>query len=297
VIENFRPGVAKRLGLDPEALRRERPSLIWCSISGFGQDGPYRDLPAYDIVVQAMSGGMSLTGEREGRPVRSGIPVADLSAGLYAVVGILAALHRRSETGAGETIDISMLDCQVAMLTYQAANVLAGGDRPPPQGRGHASIPTYDAFVAADGIDVVIAANTERMWRDLATTLEVGHLIDDPRFATMGDRNASREALRPLLNEAFLKRSSAEWTALLQAASVPVGAVLPVDLVMADPQVRARGMVLDIEGAGGASVRVAGNPIRLKDTRDLRARYPPPLGADEDDILTWLTGEDTAVAQ
>lgn len=285
VIENFRPGVVARLGLDPEAIQKRQPDLVWCSISGFGQDGPYRSLPAYDIVVQALSGGMSLTGERDGRPVRAGIPIADLSAGLYAVIGILAALVRRGSGGSGETVDISMLDCQVAMLTYQAAYVLAGGERPPPQGRGHESIPTYDSFTASDGIDIVIAASTERMWRDLAGELELGHLIDDPRFQTVGARNAARAALKPLLDDAFAKDSAIRWVERLRALSIPVAAVNAVDQILADPQVRARDMVQELTADEGRRVEVSGDPIRLRRTVDAEHRYPPALNENASEIL------------
>jgi len=285
IIENYRPGVAKRLGLDRAALQRERPSLIWCSISGFGQAGPYRDLPAYDIIIQAMSGGMSLTGERDGRPVRAGIPIADLAAGLYAVIGIAAALRRRELTGLGETIDISMLDCQVAMLTYQSAYVLAGGERPPPQGRGHESIPTYDSFTASDGVDVVIAANTDRMWRDLAAALGLDHLVSDPTLATVRDRNAARDRLRPLLEAAFGREPSAKWVERLRAVSVPVAAVTPVDQVLIDPQVIARGMIETFMAPTGEEVRLSGNPIRMAATRPTAHRYPPSLGADSAEVL------------
>ncbi|MGF6651800.1 crotonobetainyl-CoA:carnitine CoA-transferase CaiB-like acyl-CoA transferase [Paraburkholderia youngii] len=159
-IENLKPGAMARSGITYERLKEINPRLIYCSISGFGQDGPYAERPAYDMVVQAMSGGMSLTGERDGKPVRAGIPLADISAGLYAVIGILAALLRCEETGQGEYLDISMLDCQVAMLSYQAAYYLASGKVPGTQGREHESIPSYRAFTARDGMEVVVTANT-----------------------------------------------------------------------------------------------------------------------------------------
>lgn len=283
VIENFRPGVAERLGLDPVALRKRRPELVWCSISGFGGDGPYRDLPAYDMIVQAMSGGMSLTGERDGRPVRAGVPIADLCAGLYAVIGIVAALHRREVSERGDALDISMLDCQVAMLTYQAAYVLAGGERPGPQGRGHESIPTYDSFVASDGVDVVVAASTERMWRDLARVLDRSSLVNDPRFADMGARNKHREELTPLLREAFTQRPAREWVAALKEVSVPVSAVLPVDEVVLDAHVRKRGMIVEMVGATG-SAAVTGSPLKFAETAFETPRFPPRLNEHHDEI-------------
>src|SRR3984893_7416271 len=156
VMENFRPGVLERLGLSAEGLRKERPALIWCSISGFGQDGPYHNKPAYDMIVQALSGGMSLTGEAGGTPVRAGIPIGDLGAGFYSTIAVLAALNRRHATGLGETIDVSMLDCQAAMLCYQAAYYMHSGVVPVRQGRGHESIPTYRSYACKDGVSIVI---------------------------------------------------------------------------------------------------------------------------------------------
>lgn len=184
--------------------------MIWCSISGFGQEGPYRDKPAYDIIVQALSGGMSLTGARGGVSVRAGIPIADLSAGMYAASAILAALHRRSRTGRGEVIDISMLDCQVAMLCYQAAYYLHSGVVPGRQGREHDGIATYGTFPTKDGIEIVIAAVTEKMWASLCTILGCAELSKDPRFATADDRKHNRAALIPLLDERFRLRPADE---------------------------------------------------------------------------------------
>src|SRR5919199_2856615 len=188
VVENFRPGVLDRLGLPLDALRAAHPGLIWCSVSGFGQDGPYRDKPAYDMIVQALSGGMSLTGEPGGPAVRSGLPIGDIAAGLYAVVAILAALRRRDRTGRGDVIDIAMLDCQAAMLTYQAAYYLHSGRVPGRQGSGHDSIPTYRSFATRNGVEIVVTAISERMWRNLARALGLEALVEDPRFRTNRDR-------------------------------------------------------------------------------------------------------------
>jgi crotonobetainyl-CoA:carnitine CoA-transferase CaiB-like acyl-CoA transferase len=184
VVENNRPGVLDRLGLKAAELRAANPRLVWCAISGFGQDGPYRDKPAYDMIVQALAGAMSLTGEPGGRPVRAGIPIGDIAAGFYAAIAILAALNRRHATGEGETIDISMLDCHAAMLTYQAAYLLHGGRAPGRQGSGHDSIPVYRVFTGGDGNDFVICAMTEANWLALCRVLGQPTLGADPRFAT-----------------------------------------------------------------------------------------------------------------
>jgi len=286
VMENFRPGVLDRLGFSAEELRKEKPSLIWCSISGFGQDGPYRNKPAYDMIVQALSGGMSLTGEEGGAPVRAGIPIADLGAGLYSAVAVLAALNRRHATGKGETIDIAMLDCQAAMLCYQAAYYMHSDVVPGRQGRGHESIPTYRSFACKDGVSVVITANTERMWQGLARVLKLEDLLTDPRFATNKDRLAHRETLWPILDEAFRGGTANEWLPLLEAEEIPVGVVNTLDRVMSDPQILHRDMVLSLENADGTRSRVMGNPIKLKDAAGEGEIYPRDLGADTAAVLS-----------
>lgn len=302
VVENFRPGVLARLGLDYAAFAQERPDLIWCSVSGFGQSGPWRDWPAYDMVVQALSGGMSMTGEPEGLPVRAGIPLGDLSAGMYAVIGILAALHERQSSGKGRWIDIAMLDCQLSMLSYQAAYFLHSGQVPGRQGAGHDSIPTYRSFVAGDGASVVVTANTEKMWRSLAQMLGLPGLVQDPRFATNTERFVHREALWPLLEQAFLARPAAEWMALLIEHGVPAGVVNTLDRALLNGQAQERHMVLPLKtGAGDQrgdlGVRVAGNPVKFVGAPEPGHRFPPALGAHTDEVARdWLGGAAPAAA-
>ena len=285
VMENFRPGVLDRLGLSAAELRTEKPALIWCSISGFGQEGPYRNKPAYDMIVQALSGGMSLTGEAGGAPVRAGLPIGDLGAGLYSAVAVLAALHRRDATGLGETIDISMLDCQAAMLCYQAAYHMHSGVVPGRQGSGHESIPTYRAFEAKDGNHVVITANTERMWQGLARGLGHPEWMSDVRFATNKDRLANKTALVPLIEAAFRSKTADEWIPTLEAEEVPVGVVNTLDRVVKDPQLLLRNMVLDLESQSGAHARVMGNPIKFAECAAEDRNYPRVLGADTTAVL------------
>mgnify|MGYP001569834806 CR=1 FL=1 len=289
LIENFRPGVARKLGLSYEELRTENPRLVWCSISGFGQDGPYRDYPAYDMIVQALSGGMSLTGEYGGLPVRSGIPLGDLAAGMFSVIGIQSALLERERTGCGKQIDVAMLDCQISMLCYQAAYHLIAGVVPGTQGRGHDSVATYRAFVAGDDVNVVVCANTDRMWEDMAGELGVAHLITDTRFKTNADRYSNRTALWPLLDAAFLQQSSGHWVERFRARAIPVGLVNTLDKALSDPHVQHRNMVLDL-GGEGRPVRVAGNPVKFVGEREPAAEYPPRLGADTGSVLTRVLG-------
>lgn len=290
VVDNFRPGVLTRLGLDHVELRAENPRLVWCSISGFGQDGPYRDKPAYDMIVQALSGGMSMTGEPGRASVRAGIPIGDLSAGMYAAIAISSALYRRGESGRGDYIDVSMLDCQVAMLSYQAAYYLFSGKVPGHQGSAHDSIPTYRSFRAAGGGELVVTANTDRMWQGLCRVLGREDLLADPRFASNLERFENRDVLLPELEAAFLSRRVEEWLPLLEAESIPTGVVNTLDQVMADPQVLHRELIVEMEGSHGASVRTIGNPLRFSDSAAPAAGYPPALGEDTRRILGGVLG-------
>jgi len=290
VLENFRPDVAARLGLGYETLKAVNPKIIVCAISGFGQTGPYRDRPAYDIIVQAMSGGMSMTGERGGRPVRAGIPLGDLSAGLYAVIGALAAVERVRHEGVGAYIDVSMLDCQIAMLVYQAIYHFISGEVPGPQGREHVSFPTYRAFRCADGIEIVVAANTERMWADLCAALGCSELTADPRFRLNEDRLRHLAELVPLLEAAAAKIHSDDLLTKLAAAQVPAGPINTLDRALADPQVRHRDMLVELTDRDGDSVKVAGTPLKFEGRSSLEHAYPHRLGADSADTLREFLG-------
>jgi crotonobetainyl-CoA:carnitine CoA-transferase CaiB-like acyl-CoA transferase len=293
VVENYRPGVMDRLGLRYDEISDRHPSLIWCSITGFGSDGPYRDRPAYDMVVQALAGTMSLTGEPDGRPVRTGIPLADLAAGMYAVIGLQAALEERRESGLGQHVDISMLDVQVAMLSYQAAYHLVSGDIPGRQGTGHDSIPTYRGFVAGDGRMIAVTANTERMWHGLCTALELEGLTRDARFVTNADRYAHRHELWPILDARFAERDADAWLTRLLEAQVPASIVNDLAAALRDPQVVHRGMVVDLRSEEGESVRVVGDPVRLSRSQRETHDFPPPLGRDTELVVAELLGQPT----
>ena len=290
VMENFRPGVLDRLGLAYDALAAANPGLIWCSISGFGQDGPDRDRPAYDMIVQALSGGMSMTGEPGKPAVRAGIPIGDLCAGMYGAIGALAALEERRRTGKGRLVDVAMLDCQVAMLCYQAAYFLQSGVEPGRQGRGHASIPTYRSFDAGNDTELVITANTERMWRGLCGVLGLEELASDPRFATNDGRYANRFELWPLLEAAFREKDADAWVPLLQEAGIPVARVNTLGAALGNPQIAHRDMVIELAARDGRRVRVAGNPIKFADDAPPQPAYPPLLGEDTREVLAGVLG-------
>ncbi len=289
VVENLRPGNLARHGIDHARLAKAHPRLIWCSISGFGQDGPYAQRPAYDMIVQALSGGMSLTGEPQGKSVRAGIPLGDIAAGMYAVIAILAALRNRDATGQGDYIDISMLDCQVAMLSYQAAYHLHSGVVPGRQGRGHESIPTYRSFTGGDGVDFVVCANTDRMWQSLCTVIGREDLAARPDLQTRQQRYERREEIWSILEPAFLTRPAHEWVARFHEEEVPTALVNTLDKSLSDEQVLHRDMVVGMQ-KGDHHVRVAGDPIRLQGAGANRYAYPPALGADTRAVMQQILG-------
>ncbi len=290
VIEAYRPGVAKKLGADYDALKEVNPRIVYCSISGFGQNGPYATRPAYDMIVQALSGAMSLTGEIGGRPVRSGTPIGDLNAGQSAATAILAALWERERSGVGQSVDISMLDVQIAMLSYLGEYYLISGDVPGLQGRGHMSIPTYNAFRARDGRDVLICANTERMWQQLCQALEMTELASDARFETNERRHANRAELEPILAGAFARYDCADLLARFHEHGIPSAPVNSVAEALADPQVVHRQMVREVAHTLGGEIRVLGNPIKFSRSAENEFSSPPTLGQHTESVLREVAG-------
>lgn len=288
VIENFRPGVCQRLGIDPARFRKVRPELIWVSISGFGQTGPLSDFPAYDMIVQALSGVMSLTGE-EGRPaVRLGIPAGDLVAGMFAVIGALASVVRRKTSGDGALLDISMLDGQLSMLSYQSTYALLSGQNPTRQAAQHDSISTYRSFTGSDGREFVVTANTEQMWARLCDAIELPELADDDRFATQSDRLQNRDDLWRILEGAFSKHPSAEWLQRLQNRRVPAAPINNVIEALDQAADYGRDMVLRLESDQRTPIQVVGDPIKFVDESRSTPSYPPKLGEQSDAILSEL---------
>jgi CoA:oxalate CoA-transferase len=285
LLENQKPGGLAEHGISYETISQVNPRIIYCSISGFGQDGPEAQRPAYDMVIQALSGGMSLTGEPDGASVRAGIPLADLAAGMYAATAICAALESRNVTGKGRYIDISMLDCQVAMLTYQAAYYLASGTVPGRQGRGHESIPSYRSFTARDGRDVVVCANTDRMWVALCEAAGLHELATEPDLASRRGRYYHRDRIIAAFDKAFLEKDADAWVSALLAQGVPVGTVNTVGEALANPQVAWRNMILDLTDDEGHHLRVAGNPIKLPKDGEIEHQFPPRLAQHTREVL------------
>ena len=293
LIENNRPGVMARLGLSYDDLKAEFPGLVYCSISGFGQTGPDAQRGALDPIVQAMGGGMSLTGERGGRSTRAGLPIGDICAGMYAASGILAALLRREKTGQGEFIDISMLDVQVAMLGYQAAAYLQSGTVPGLQGRTHDSYALSYCVTAQDGVDVMIAANGKRPFEALSRLIGRPEIIDDPRFLTPQDRNRNKVELRAIMDAGCLTVPSAAIIACLHEVGAPAAVINSIDRTFAEPQVLHRGMRLELTGRGaGDRAHVAGDPVKLTEAPRTQHQYPPHAGEHTRVVLKDLCGYD-----
>lgn len=286
VVENFLPGTMKKLGLDYPALSRINPRLIYAACSGFGQAGPYAHKRAYDLIVQGMGGIMSITGEPKGPPVRVGSSIGDLTASLYLVIGILAALHRREITGQGAYIDVAMLDCQVALLENAVIRYLVTGEVPEPLGGRHPAIAPFDVFPAADG--PFILAVGSKQWGRFCQFIGRPELITDERFATNAQRNENYHLLRPIIAEITQKQTVQEWLTQLEELGVPAGPINRLDAVTKDPQVLFRRMIVTVEDEKAGSVPMAGNPIKVNDfeTQYLPA---PVLGEHTEEVLrTWL---------
>jgi crotonobetainyl-CoA:carnitine CoA-transferase CaiB-like acyl-CoA transferase len=284
LMENFRPGTAARLGLGYEELSRQNPALIYASISGYGQTGPSAGLPGYDAVAQAVSGMMSVTGEPDGEPVRSGTSLADVGAGMWALIGILAALHAREATGRGQLIDISLMDGQVAWLTYVAGKYFATGVTPGRHGSAHESLAPYQVFPTADD-PLMVAVGSDGLWRRFTAATGLDDLTDDPRYATNPERVRHRDTLIPRITQALAARGCAEWTDLLNTAGVPAGPVNTVPAALAQPQVAAREMVVEMEHPVAGMLRMLGTPLKLSAQPASIRRPPPVLGQHTDEIL------------
>lgn len=288
LIENFRPGTLAKQGLSYEDLRATNPGLIYCSISGYGQTGPYASRPGYDFVAQAESGLMSVTGEIDGEPQRVGVPVADISAGMYACMSILAALNARNRTGKGQYIDISLLECAVALLGNVSANHLISGEDAIRYANGHPNIVPYQAFRTRDGY-VVVACGNDRLYQAFCHVLEQEELITDPRFSTNPQRVRNRHELVPQLQEHMLQRNSEQWLSALGTAGIPCGSINTVSQVFRDPQIQARGLVWECDHPTAGKISLSGSPIHLSETPTRLYKAPPLLGEDNDTILPGQT--------
>lgn len=291
LIENFKVGGLKAYGLDYESLKLLNPGLVYCSITGFGQSGPYASRPGYDFIVQGMGGLMSITGRADGEagagPLKVGVALTDVLTGLYAVVGIQAALAHRERTGIGQHIDVALLDVQVAALANQAMNYLASGKQPPRLGNAHPNIVPYQDFQTSDGYIIVTVGN-DGQFRRLAGMVGLPELADDPRYATNNARVVHRAELIALLSAAFLANTCAHWLEALEGNGVPCGPINDMEQVFSDPHVLHRGMRVGLPGSDNPANAFVGSPLKLSQTPVEYRRPPPALGADTDEVLAEL---------
>ena len=289
LVENFRPGVMKKLGLDYETLRSQFPGLIYAACSGFGQTGPYARRGAYDMIIQGMGGIVSITGEPDRPPVRVGVSIGDIAAALYSCIGILTALFSRTQTGMGQMVDIGMLDCQVALLENAIARFDMTGTVPEPLGARHPSITPFQAVETRDGW-IMIAAGNNVLWRRLCEVIGREDLVDDERFKDNNLRTEHHAELHTELSEVFKERTTEVWLKMLDSAEIPCGPIQNIQQVVEDPQVLARDMIVRILHPIAGPLRMAGSPLKLSDTPPEITRHAPALGEHTDQVLQSLLG-------
>jgi crotonobetainyl-CoA:carnitine CoA-transferase CaiB-like acyl-CoA transferase len=287
VVDNFRPGVLERLRVDYETLSRINPRIIQCSVTGFGAAGAYKDYPALDLIIQAISGHMAITGEPGRPPVRVGIPLADMSGGIYSCKGILAALYARERSGRGQRVEVSMFDAMLNLLSYIATLWLTDGVLPKPPGSAHEYSVPWQAFETKDG-HIVVATRQEGFWKKLCGVLAEPGLDTDSRFATNADRIANREALVPRLEKIFRTRTVADWLERLRAAEVPAAPVNNLDGAFAEPPVAEREMIVEYDHPDVGRVRLPGNPIKMSSITATPSQPAPRLGEHTDAVLSEL---------
>ncbi|RLF93497.1 CoA transferase [Thermococci archaeon] len=283
LIETNRPGVMEKLGLSFEEVKNVNPKIVYCSISGFGQTGPYKLRPGFDQVIQGMGGLMSITGEENRPPIKVGVAITDVGAGMYAAIGILAALLRRDKTGKGEYIDVSMLDGTISWLTYQSGRYFASGEVPKPMGSGHPLIVPYQAFKTKD-IYINIAVGNDSLWRKFCETIGL-NIADDPKFSTNAKRVENKEELIKILNEILSKKTGKEWLEILNKAGIPCGPIYKLNDIFSDRHVLSREMVSEIEHPKAGKIKLTGVPIKFKNSPGKIRLHPPLLGENNFEIL------------
>ena len=293
VLENFKVGGLAKYGLDYQSLREINPGIIYCSITGFGQTGPYRNRAGYDFLIQGMGGLMSVTGEPDGTPgggpVKVGVAIVDIFTGMYAATSVLAALANRERTGEGEYIDLALLDVQVATLANQATNYLVSGSSPVRLGNAHPNIVPYQALATSDG-HIILAVGNDGQFAKFCAVAGCPELADDKRFRTNADRVCHRTELIPLINEALKQRTNAEWIAALEEAGVPCGPINTIAEVFDNPQVKSRGMCVDVHHTAAGRIPLVGSPMKFS-RAPLNDRMPPPqLGEHNDEVLAGMLG-------
>ena len=296
LVENYRPGVAKRLGIDYETLARLNPRLIYCSISGFGQTGPYADRGGYDLIAQGMTGIMSVTGTEGGTPVKVGVPVTDLGAALFGVLGILCAVRARRVTGRGQFVDTSLFEAGLALSVWEATEFWYTGKTPRPLGTAHRLNAPYQALRAQDGYFTVGAAS-DKLWPLFARLLSLDHLVPDPRFATVAARLENRAALQDLIEQVTVKQPRRHWLTRCETAGIPAGPIYSVPEALGDAHARARGMIAEMNHPVAGRVKTLGNPVKLSASGPVMERAAPDLGEHTEAILREIGYDPVAIAR
>jgi crotonobetainyl-CoA:carnitine CoA-transferase CaiB-like acyl-CoA transferase len=296
VLENFRPGVTKRLGVDYEMLKGIKDDLIYCSISSYGQTGPYATWPGYDLIIQGMSGLMGITGESDKPPVRVGVAVTDINAGMYATMAILSALRVRDQRGIGQHLDVSMMDAAVSWLTYMAGNYFASGKVPQRMGGAHPSIVPYQTFEAGDGKFLLVAGGNDRLFKILCDVIDMPQLVDDPMYGSNILRVENREVLIPIIQERLLTKPRDEWLAKLRESGFPCGPVNAIDEVFSDPQLLHRDMLVTMDHPKIGEIKQIGAPLKFSETPCSLDLPPPMLGQNTDEVLKFIGYTEDEVA-
>ncbi len=288
LLENFKVDGLAKYGLDYASLKQVNPGLIYCSITGFGQTGPYRERAGYDFLIQGMGGLMSITGETDGEPMKVGVAIIDVMTGMYASTAVLAALAHRERTGEGQHIDLSLLDVQVATLANQAMNYLVSSTAPQRLGNAHPNIVPYQALATADGY-IILTVGNDGQFRKLCRIAGCAELAEDPRFASNATRVANRKVLIPLLEQALRQHNSSEWISLMEAAGVPCGPINDIAEVFADPQVNSRQMRIELDHRNAGKIPLVGSPMKFSQTPVAYRQAPPLLGEHNVEVLGgWL---------
>jgi len=290
VVENYKVGTLDKIGLGYEDLKKDNPGLIYCSITGFGQNGPYKDKPGYDFMIQGMGGVMSFTGEPDGQPMKVGVAIVDITAGLFACNAIQAALRHREKTGRGQYVDISLLDSIAAWLANVGSNYLVSGENPERYGNGHPNIVPYEPFKTKDGTYITLAVGNDHQWEKFCGLADITELAHDPRFKTNSLRVVNRKVLIPLVTESMLKKTGDTWLRELDELKIPCGPINTLDKLFSDPQIEARRMVARVPHPTAGSVSLVASPMKMTETPCKITRHPPLLGEHTQEILLEKLG-------